>query len=192
MRDYCKFGGDTTDGAGIGSQAFAGTVSTGTVSHNFTGLSTDVSFVATEQRESFAGTVTDGAESISGASLSFSLCNDPGSFAGGIFTVTVDSNDIVSGTIRAADLGDDIIAGVDHETVSGNFLVTAGTGEFSDSTGYSDVFLAYTAENVQSGAGSGSFIIGALEPATLLISALGLFSIGLAKAGTGRREQPGR
>jgi hypothetical protein len=112
------------------------------VNYSFNGFSADASCTTAppgQQRENFVGTVTDSGQSISGATLSFSICNNPGSFAGAIFSLTVGPS-VLQGTITATDLGDTIANGFDTETASGSFLVTSGTGDFTDSVGYNDVF----------------------------------------------------
>ena len=171
-------------GAGSANQAFASILSTGTLTYNFSGFTADATCSTAPigmQRENFTGVVTDAGQSISGAALTFSICNNPGSFDGGIFSVTAGLS-IVSGTITATDLGDIISGGVDNETVAGSFLVTSGTGTFAGSEGYSDVFLATISENISTGAGTGSFIVGAPEPSTKAITGFGVF-IGLLYLG---------
>jgi hypothetical protein len=167
-----------TIAAGIG-QAFAGTIDSGTLNYSFTGYTSDVSCAGSHQRENFSGTVTDAYESLSSASLSFSLCNNPGSYAGAVFTLNLDAGDVVSGIITATDLGDVITSGVDHETVGGSFTVTSGTGMFSGEVGEGENFSAVTAQNITTGVGSGTFILTPTpEPATLALMGLGLLALG--------------
>src|SRR5258708_7465665 len=94
-------------GTGSVNQAFASILSTGTVSYNFSGFTADATCSTAPvgmQRENFTGLVTDAGQSISDATLTFSICNNPGSFDGGIFSLTSGLS-IVSGTITATDLG---------------------------------------------------------------------------------------
>jgi len=169
-----------TIAAGIG-QAFAGTISTGSLNFSLTGYTTDVS-CGGSQRENFSGTVTDAVSSLTNAPLIFSLCNDPGSYAGAEFTLTLDAGDVVSGIITATDMGDVITGGVDHETVGGAFSITSATGVFAGGVGTVENFSAVTAQNVTTGVGSGTFTLTATpEPATPVLAGLGILALGLAK-----------
>jgi hypothetical protein len=173
--------------AGI-SQAFAGTIDTGTLNYTFTGITTDVSCAGAHQRESFSGTVTDATSSLTNAPLVFSLCNIPGSYAGAQFTLTLDMSDVVSGTVIATDMSDVIASGIDTETVGGSFTVTSGTGVFAGGVGTSEYFSAVTAQNITTYAGSGTFTLTPTpEPATLALTGLGIVALGLAK----RRRESG-
>jgi hypothetical protein len=168
-------------GACVAGQAVAGPVSTGTVNLSFAGITSDSSCDGAQERENFTGTVTDAAESISNAALSFSICDIPASYAGGTFLLTVDADDTVSGTVTGTDLGDTITDGIDTATVEGTFTVTAGTGSFQDAVGYSDVYTAFTQENLGTGQGTDSFIVGTPEPATIAFTGFGVFLLGYTR-----------
>lgn len=166
--------------AGISNQAFAST--TGSLTYQFTGYSADASCTSAptnQKRENFTGTVTDAGDSISGDTLTFSLCNDPGTYVGGIFSLVDPIDGTISGTFTGTDLSDTFSGGIDHETVQGTFTVTSVADN-----GYSDIFLANIGENVNTGAGSGTFVIGTPEPATMALTGLGLLIVGFV----GRRS----
>jgi hypothetical protein len=157
-------------GVGIFSQALAST--SGALTYQFTGYTADAtctSAPSNQQREDFSGTVTDAGESIFADSLTFSICNDPGSYTGGIFSLTDPEDGTISGTFAGVDLGDTFSGGIDYQTVQGTFTVTSEADN-----GYSDMFLAETQENINTGAGSATFVIGAPEPATMALAGLGL------------------
>jgi len=168
-------------GVVIAGQAFAGPMSTGTVNLNFAGNSSDTSCAGAQTRESFTGTVTDASQGISDATLNFSICDIPQSYAGGVFLLTVDADDTISGTITATDLGDVITDEIDYSNVAGSFDVTGGTGEYASAIGYTDVFTASTQEGLQTGQLTGSFIVGTPEPATMALTGLGVFLIGYSR-----------
>jgi hypothetical protein len=165
--------------SGMIGQAFAGTVDTGTLNYSFTGITPDSSCSGLHQRENFTGTVTDSYESLSNAALSFSLCNIPASYAGAVFTLTLDANDVISGTIAATET-DVITSGIDHATATGSFLVTSGTGVFAGGVGNTGSFSAVTQETLMTGAGSGTFTLTTPEPATTVLMGLGILALGLA------------
>ena len=162
-------------GCGIASQAFASGISSGTVSYQFTGYSADSSCTsapAGEQREDFTGTVNSADNSISNDPLTFSICNDPASYDGGVFSLTDSNFGTITGTLTGVDMGDTITAGVDYETVVGTFSVLTGAD-----AGYTDSYYATTAENLTTGAGTGEFLVGTPEPGTTALAGLGLAGV---------------
>ena len=173
-------------GVGISGQAFASTVSTGTLTLQSTGFTPDVSCIAStpvDERATFIGTVTDAGEGISDDALSFSLCNDSGgAYDGGIFGLT-DPGGTLTGSISDTTLVSDSVANnIETETVQGIFTITGGTGAIAlEAVGYSDFFSATTSTSRLTGAGSGTFLIGAPEPATMALAGLGLLVVGFAK-----------
>jgi hypothetical protein len=165
-------------GAGLFSQVFAGAVVTGTFAYTQTGAAGDGTCPVTPERISFTGTVSEDG-GFSDYNLSFSLCDTPATITGGEFSLTGGTGDVdnISGTFSGSDDGTTTIDSVVYEIEDGVFTLTpgSGTGIFTGDTG-SEEFTAYADE-----AGTGSFIVGAPEPATLALTGLGFLAIGIAK-----------
>jgi hypothetical protein len=166
--------------AGIVSQASAGTVTTGTFSYTPAGqpVNDPTCPADQQQRVSFSGTVSEDG-GFTDYALNFSICNTPGTIAGGEFALTggVNNVDSVSGIFTGAFDGTTTIDSVVYEIEAGVFAITpdSGTGIFAGAQG-SDNFTAYASQ-----AGTGSFIIGAPEPATVLLTGLGIVAIGFSR-----------
>jgi hypothetical protein len=162
---------------GISSQAFAST--SGSLTYQFTGFTSNPGCTTappSQQQENFTGTVTDAGEGINGDPITFSLCNDPGVYSDGLFSLIDPTDGTISGTFTGVDLSDTFSGGVDHETVQGTFTVTGAVDN-----GYSDIFVANMAETVSTGAGVGTFVVGTPEPATIALTGFGLILAGIVR-----------
>lgn len=121
-------------------------------------------------------------------SLYITACNNPAPDLTAAFTITDGEGDSISGTIDAVDTG----LNGNTEYVEGTFTVTDVEGSFSSELedGYMDSFSSSTTiTDYQTDAGTGTFIVGTPEPATMALFGIGAIALGLIGRPRGNRER---